>query len=62
MMIPAIEFVKGIPESLENDTYLDVNRRSLIVIDNQMIEAGKDNRIVTLLTKDRIIEIWALFT
>ena len=25
MMIPTIEFVKGIPESLENDTYLDVN-------------------------------------
>ena len=51
MMIPAIEFVKGIPESLENDFYLDVDIRNLIVIDDQMIEAGKDNRIVTLLTK-----------
>ena len=48
----AIEFVKGIPESLENDTYLDVlNIRNLIVIDDQMIEAGKDNRIVNLFTK-----------
>ena len=51
MMIPTIEFVKGIPESLENDSYLDVNKRNLIVIDDQMIEAGKDNRIVNLFTK-----------
>ena len=51
MMIPTIEFVKGIPESLENDTYLDVNIRNLIVIDDQMIEAGKDNQIVNLFTK-----------
>ena len=51
MMIPTIEFVKGIPQSLENDSYLDVNKRNLIVIDDQMIEAGKDNRIVNLFTK-----------
>ena len=51
MTIPTIEFVKGIPESLENDSYLDVNKRNLIVIDDQMIEAGKDNRIVNLFTK-----------
>ena len=31
--------------------FLDVNMRNLIVIDNQMIEAGKDNRIVDLFTK-----------
>ena len=51
MMIPTIEFVKGIPESLENDSYLDVNIRNLIVIDDQMTEAGKDNRIMNLFTK-----------
>ena len=51
MMIPTLEFVKGIPESLENDSYLDVNIRNLIVIDDQMIEARKDNRIVNLFTK-----------
>ena len=51
MIIPTIEFVKGIPESLENDSYLDVNIRNLIVIDDQMTEAGKDNRIVNLFTK-----------
>ena len=51
MMKPTIEFVQGIPSSLENDTYLDVNIRNLIVIDDQMIEAGSDNRIVNLFTK-----------
>ena len=48
MIIPTIEFVKGIPEYLEIDSYLGVNTRNLIVIDDQMIEAGKDNRIVNL--------------
>ena len=51
MMKPTMEFVKGIPESLENDSYLDMNIRNLIIIDDQMIEAGKDNRIVNLFTK-----------
>ena len=51
MKIPTVEFVKGIPESLENDSYLDVNISNLIVIDDQMIEAEKDNRIVNLFTK-----------
>ena len=50
-MIPTIKFVEGIPEYLENDFYLDVNILNLIVIDDQMIEAGKDNRIVNLFTK-----------
>ena len=48
---PTKEFVKGIPESLENDSYLDVNIRNLIIIDDQTIETGKDNRIVNLFTK-----------
>ena len=52
MMKPTMEFVKGIPESLENDSYLDVNIRNLIIIDDQMIEAGKDSRIVNLFTKE----------
>ena len=51
MIIPTIEFVKGIPEYLEIDSYLGVNTRNLIVIEDQMIEAWKDNRIVDLFTK-----------
>ena len=49
--IPNIEFVKGIPTALEQDAYFSVNKRNLIVIDDQMIEAGKDNRIVNLFAK-----------
>ena len=51
MIIPTIEFVKGIPTALEQDAYLDHNKRNLIVIDDQMIEAERDNRIVNLFTK-----------
>ena len=51
MMMQTIEFVKGFPEYLENDSYLDVNICHLIVIDDQTIEAQKDNWIVNLFTK-----------
>ena len=36
--MPHIEFVKGIPTALEQDSYFDVNKRNLIVFDNQMID------------------------
>ena len=36
--VPNIEFVKGIPENLEQDSYFNDNKRNLIVIDDQMIE------------------------
>ena len=48
--VARIEFVKGIPENLEQDSYFDDNIPNLIVIDDQMIEAGNDNRIVNLFT------------
>ena len=37
--IPHIEFVKGIPSALEQDSYFEVNKRNLIVFDDQMIDA-----------------------
>ena len=49
--IPNIEFVKGIPQALEQDSYFHVNKRNLIVFDDQMIDAGKDQRIVNLFTR-----------
>jgi len=49
--IPNIEFVKGIPTALEQDAYFNVNKRNLIVFDDQMIDAGKDQRIVNLFTR-----------
>ena len=49
--IPNIEFVKGILTALEQDAYFSVNKRNLIIFDNQMIDAGKDQRIVNLFTR-----------
>ena len=47
--MPHIEFVKGIPTALEQDSYFDANKRNLIVFDDQMIDAGKDKRIVNFI-------------
>ena len=49
--MPNIEFVKGIPKAFEQDSCFDVNKRNLIVFDDQMIDASKDKRIVTLFTR-----------
>ena len=49
--MPHIEFVKGIPTALEQDSYFDVNKRNLIVFDNEMIDVSKDQRIVNLFTR-----------
>ena len=46
--IPQIEFVKGIPSALEDESYLDVNKRNLIVFDDRMIDGSKDKRIINL--------------
>ena len=49
--IPNIEFVKGIPPALEQDSYFHVNKQNLIFFDDQMIDAGKDQRIVNLFSR-----------
>ena len=49
--MPRIKFVKGIPTALEQDSYFEVNKRNLIVFDDQMIDANKDKRIVNLFTR-----------
>ena len=41
--IPNIEFVKGIPSDLEHDTFFDITKRNLMVIDDQM-EDGRCRR------------------
>ena len=49
--MPHIEFVKGIPTVLKQDSYFDVNKRNLIVFDDQMMDVSKDKRIVNLFTR-----------
>ena len=48
---PHIEFVKGIPTALEQDSYFDVNKRNLIMFNDQMIDVSKDKRIVNLFSR-----------
>ena len=55
--IPHIEFVKGIPTALEQDSYFDVNKWNLIVFYDQMIDTDKDKRIVNPLLVVLIIAI-----
>ena len=38
--MPYIEFLKGIPTALEQDSYFDANKWNLIVFDDQMIDAS----------------------
>ena len=42
---------KGIPENLEQDSYFYIHKRNLMVIDDQMADAGNDKRIVNLFTR-----------
>ena len=49
--MPHIEFFKGTPRALEQDSYFDVNKRNLIVFDDQLIDTSKDKRIVNLFTR-----------
>ena len=49
--LPHIEFVKGIPDHIEQDTYLDTSIRNCIILDDLMGDAKKDERIANLFTK-----------
>ena len=49
--MPHIEFVKGTPTALEQDSDFDVNKGNLILFDDQIIDASKDKRIVNLFTR-----------
>ena len=51
VVMPHIEFVKGIPTALEQGSYFDVNKQNLIVFDDQTIDASKDKRIMNLFTR-----------
>ena len=50
-IIPGIEFVKGIPWNIEENSFLNPKIRNLIVMDDLMTQATKDGRISDLFTK-----------
>ena len=49
--VPGVEFVKGIPDFIEHDTYLDTSVRNCIILDDFMGDAKKDERVANLFTK-----------
>ena len=49
--IPRIEFVNGKPDHLNDQHYIDVSKRNVLVFDNLMTEAKCDQRIAGLFTK-----------
>ena len=48
---PRVEFIQGLPIDLEKDTFLDINVRNLIILDDLMSTAAKDPRINDLFTE-----------
>jgi hypothetical protein len=50
-ILPNREFVRGIPDGLEHDSYFDLSVNNLIVLDDLMTAAKNDNRIGDLFTK-----------
>ena len=49
--IPCIEFIRGIPDYLDNAQFIDPSKRNLIIFDDLMTEAKCDQRIADLFTK-----------
>ena len=49
--IPRTEFVNGIPDHLNNQHYINVGKRNVLVFDDLMTEAKCGQRIADLLTK-----------
>ena len=50
-LLPEVEFVKGIPDFLEQDWYLDPSVRNCIILDDLMGDAKKDERVANLFIK-----------
>jgi hypothetical protein len=48
--LPNIEFVRGIPDNLEEDSYFDLSVNNLIILDDLMTAAKNDNRVGDLFT------------
>lgn len=46
--IPAMEFIKGIPTALDQDSFLDITIPNMIILDDLMGIAGKDDRVTDL--------------
>ena len=50
-VMPAVEFIQGIPQDLDDDGYFDSRINNLLVLDDIFSTAGKDQRITDLFTE-----------
>ena len=50
-IMPGIEFNEGILDDIDNADYLDVSQWNLIVLDDLMVQSGKDKSIYDRFTK-----------
>ena len=48
---PPIEFIEGIPQGLESDTFISTKDNNLVILDDLMSTAGKDPRVTELFTE-----------
>ena len=51
LVLPEVEFVRGIPSDLDDDDYFDPSINNLLILDDLFSEAGKDKRITDLFTE-----------
>ena len=49
--MPHVEFIKGIPETVEDDHYLKSGVRNCLILDDLMGDAKKDERVANLFTR-----------
>lgn len=50
-VVPRVEFVQGIPLGIEDDDFFDCSLNNLLILDDIMSVAGKDQRITDLFTE-----------
>ncbi|WAR05156.1 YMD3-like protein [Mya arenaria] len=50
-VLPRVEFIKGIPNDLEDDEFFDPNVNNLLILDDLYSESGKDKRVTDLFTE-----------
>ena len=49
--VPNIDFIQGIPETLEDDAFFDVKKTNVLILDDVMSLASKDQMITELFTE-----------
>jgi ABC-type glutathione transport system ATPase component len=54
-VMPKIEFVRGIPYNLDDESYINPEINNLIILDDVMLDAVKDPHVASLFTEGKTI-------